>query len=64
MGRGYRVDQRGSNVIDDREVIQQEINKVKPASALVTLAQEQVYSGNIYIGAYTEIVKIIDTRQV
>ena len=54
----------GSIVIDDREIIQQEINEVKPASALVTLAQEQVFSGSIYIGAYTEIVKIIDTRQV
>lgn len=54
----------GGIVIDDREIIQQIINEVKPASALVTLAQEQIYSGNIYFGAYTEIVKIIDTRQV
>lgn len=54
----------GDFIVTDRTVIQNEINKVKPASAKITLAQEQNYDSPIYWGGVLEIGRIRDFRQV
>lgn len=54
----------GDFIITDRDVIQAEINKVKPASSKITLAQEQNYDSTIYWGGVLEIGRIRDFRQV
>lgn len=54
----------GDFIITDRNVIQAEINKVKPARSLVTLAQEQNYDCVSYWGGVLEIGRIKDFRQV
>ena len=54
----------GDFIVTDRDVIQVEINKVKPARSLVTLAQEQNYDCVSYWGGVLEIGRIRDFRQV
>ncbi|WP_411676871.1 hypothetical protein [Caproicibacter sp.] len=54
----------GDFIITDRDVIQSEINKVKPASAKISLAQEQVYDGTTYCAGVLEIGRIRTFRQV
>lgn len=54
----------GSVVLDDRNIIQQEINRIKPGTTLVTLAHEQIYSGTVLIAHDMEVYKIMDIRQV
>lgn len=54
----------GGLAIDDRDILQAELDTIKPASALVRLAHEQVFGGTIFFGTYVEISKIIDFRQV
>lgn len=54
----------GGLAIDDRDILQAELDEIKPASALVRLAHEQVFGGTIFFGAYVEISKIIDFGQV
>lgn len=54
----------GDFIVTDRQVILNEINKVKPASAKITLAQEQVYDCKIYWGGTLEVGRIREFRQV
>jgi len=54
----------GSVVIDNRDVIQAEINKIKPGTNLITLAHEQAFGGNVFIASDTEAYKIITIEQV
>lgn len=54
----------GDFIISDRDIIQAEINKVKPASAKISLAQEQNYDCTSYWGGVLEIGRIRDFRQV
>ncbi len=51
-------------VIPNREIIQQEINNQKPASAKLELAIMQEMQGTIYVGAFRQTTKIIEIRQV
>lgn len=54
----------GDFIVTDRQIILNEINKVKPASAKITLAQEQVYDCKIYWGGTLEVGRIREFRQV
>ena len=54
----------GSFVITDNETILREINKVKPASARLTLAHEEVFSGDLYFAGVLEVGRIREFRQV
>lgn len=54
----------GTLVIDDRAIIQQELNRIKPASALLHLMQEEHQYGRIYLGAYLETTQVIDLWEV
>lgn len=54
----------GDFIVTDRDVIQSEINKVKPARTKITLAQEQNYDCVSYWGGVLEIGRIRDFRQV
>jgi hypothetical protein len=54
----------GDFIVTDRQVILNEINKVKPATTKFTLAQEQNYDCTIYWGGPLEIGRIREFRQV
>lgn len=54
----------GDFIITDQNIIQSEINKVKPASAKISLAQEQVYDCTTYCAGVLEIGRIRTFRQV
>lgn len=54
----------GRVVLDDRAILQQEINRIKPGTNRITLAQEQLYSGTVLIAHDVEVYKIMDVRQV
>lgn len=54
----------GTLVIDDRAIIQQELNRVKPASALLHLMQEERQYGIIYFAAYLETTQVTDFWEV
>lgn len=54
----------GNIVIDDRTAILSEVNRIKPGTALIGLAQEQIYDASIYMAVDTEIYKIMDIGQV
>lgn len=54
----------GNFIVTDRDVIQSEINKVKQASAKISLAQEQVYDCTTYCAGVLEIGRIMTFRQV
>lgn len=54
----------GNLVLDDREVLIEELNNIKPASALLHLAQEQHQYGNVCFGVYLQTAKVVDMREV
>lgn len=54
----------GNLVLDDRDVLQEELNNIKPASALLHLAQEQHQYGTMYFGVYLQVAKVLDMREV
>lgn len=54
----------GDLVLDDRDVLQEELNKIKPASALLHLAQEQHQYGTMYFGVYLQTAKVVDMKEV
>lgn len=53
----------GNIVLDDRALLLKELNKVKQASALLTVAKEQRFMAQQYIGTAYIIGKIITIRQ-
>lgn len=53
----------GKIVIDDRVLLLKELNKIKPASALLTVAKEQRFPANQYLGSAYIIGKQITLRQ-
>jgi len=54
----------GSVVVDDRDIIQQELNRIKPGTGLLHLAHEQIYGGTVFVGLNTRVYKIITVKQV
>lgn len=54
----------GSFVITDNDVIMKEINKVKPGSAKLSLAHEEVFSCSLYCAGVLEVGRIREFRQV
>ncbi|MCD7947197.1 MAG: phage tail protein [Oscillospiraceae bacterium] len=54
----------GSVVVDDRDIIQQEINRIKPGTNLLHLAHEQIYGGTVLVGLNMQVYKIMDVKQV
>ena len=54
----------GDFIVTDRQVILNEINKIKPATTKFTLAQEQIYDCTIYWAGPLEIGRIREFRQV
>lgn len=53
----------GKIVLDDRELLLKELNKIKPASALLSVAKEQQYTAQQYLGTAYIIGKSITIRQ-
>jgi hypothetical protein len=53
----------GKIVLDDRALLLKELNKVKPASALLSLVKEQQFTAQQYIGTAYIIGKSITIRQ-
>ena len=53
----------GNIVIDDRELLLQELNKIKPARTLLSLRKEQRYYSRLYAGSVYIIGKQITIRQ-
>ncbi len=53
----------GNIVLDDRDLMIAELNRVKPASAILELTKEQRYQGKQYFGSAYIIGKIITIRQ-
>ncbi len=53
----------GNIVIDDRELLLQELNKIKPARTLLSLRKEQRYHSGLYAGSVYIIGKQITIRQ-
>ena len=53
----------GKIVLDDRELLLQELNKIKPARTLLFLSKEQRYRGVIHVGGGYAIGKQITIRQ-
>jgi hypothetical protein len=53
----------GKIVLDDRELLLKELNKIKPAGGLLTVTKEQRYTAQQYIGTAYVIGKIITIRQ-
>ena len=53
----------GNIVIDDRELLLQELNKIKPARTLLSLRKEQRYHSGLYVGSVYIIGKQITIRQ-
>lgn len=53
----------GRIVLDDRALLLQELNKIKPARTLLTLSKEQRYSGGIFVGGGYVVGKQITIRQ-
>ena len=49
----------GSIVVDDRDLLLAEVNRVKPASALLTLTKEQRYPAGQYFGSMVVVGKIL-----
>lgn len=54
----------GNVVIEDRDIIQQEIDKIKPASSLIHLGHEQVYAGDVFVAVGMDVYKIIDVEMM
>lgn len=53
----------GKIVLDDRDLLLKEINKVKRARTLLTLVKEQRYTTQLYVGSGYVIGKTITIRQ-
>lgn len=53
----------GKIVLDDQALLLQELNKIKPARTLLTLAKEQRYSGTIHVATAYIIGKELTMRQ-
>jgi hypothetical protein len=53
----------GKIVIDDRDLLLKELNKIKPAGGLLTVVKEQRFTAQQYIGTAYIIGKIITIRQ-
>jgi hypothetical protein len=54
----------GAVVIEDLDIILAEVNKIKPGTSKITLSQEQIFRGQVFVGSATEIFKTIDIGQV
>ncbi|HWS42608.1 MAG TPA: hypothetical protein VN421_05920 [Pseudoflavonifractor sp.] len=54
----------GSFVITDNDVILKEINKVKPGSAKLSIAHEEIFPGSLYCAGVLEVGRIREFRQV
>lgn len=53
----------GSIVLDDRNLLLAELNRVKPASALLKLTKEQRFAAGQYFGSMYVVGKILMIRQ-
>ena len=53
----------GNIVLDDRELLLQELNKIKPARTLLHLSKEQRYAAPLYIAAAVERGRQMTIRQ-
>lgn len=53
----------GRIVIDDRALLLQELNKIKPARTLLTLSKEQRYFGTVHVGGAFVLGKEISMKQ-
>lgn len=53
----------GKIVLDDQALLLSELNKVKPAGALLHVVKEQRYTAQQYLGTATVIGKLITIRQ-
>lgn len=53
----------GNIVLDNRELLLQELNKIKPARTLLSLRKEQRYHSQLYFGSAYIIGKQITIRQ-
>ena len=54
----------GKIVVDDRDLLLQELNRVKRARTLLTLQKEQQFTARLYVGTAYIIGKSITIRQV
>lgn len=54
----------GNIVLDDRALLLQELNKIKPARTLLTLSKEQRYPTTVYVGTAYQVGKEMTLRQV
>lgn len=54
----------GNFVITDNDIIMKEVNKVKPASAKLIPAHEEVFPCNLYCAGVLEVGRIREFRQV
>ncbi|WP_312938891.1 hypothetical protein [Oscillibacter sp.] len=54
----------GKIVLDDQTLLLKELNKIKPAGALLTVSKEQRYSAAVYQGAVRVIGRQMTIRQV
>lgn len=53
----------GKVVLDDREILLQELNKIKPARTLLTLSKEQQYQASPYLASAKVVGREITIRQ-
>lgn len=53
----------GNIVLDDRDLLLSELNKIKPARTLLHLAKEQQYPGCLYYAAAREVGRQMTIRQ-
>jgi hypothetical protein len=53
----------GNIVLDDRELLLKELNKIKPAGALLSVEKTQIFTSRQYIGTGYIIGKQITMRQ-
>lgn len=54
----------GKIVLDDRDLLLRELDKIKPARTLLTLSKEQRYRGVIYAGGVMVTGKVMEMRQM
>lgn len=53
----------GRIVLDDREILLQELDKIKPARTVLTLAKEQRYTSTVHVGSAYIVGRQLTIRQ-